>query len=138
MELPEIISGNAHTDVRGTLSFNNEFDMSQVRRFYTIENADTSFVREWQGHKIEQRWFSAVKGSFEINLVAIDDWEQPSQNTKRHSFVLESGKLDVLHVPKGYVSSIKAREEDSKLLVMADYRLGEIKDEYRFESGYFK
>jgi hypothetical protein len=28
-------------------------------------------------------------------------------------------------------------EKDSRLLVMADYKLGEIVDEYRFELNYF-
>ncbi|PIX07465.1 MAG: sugar epimerase, partial [Flavobacteriales bacterium CG_4_8_14_3_um_filter_35_10] len=41
------------------------------------------------------------------------------------------------HVPQGYVSSIQAMEESSKLLVMADHLLGEIKDEYRFDVDYF-
>lgn len=50
---------------------------------------------------------------------------------------IESKTLDVLHVPKGYVSSIQAVEEESKLLVMADYLMGEIEDEYRFELNYF-
>jgi hypothetical protein len=41
-------------------------------------------------------------------------------------------------VPRGYVSSIQALEMGSKLLVMADHLLGEIKDEYRFDIDYFK
>ena len=38
---------------------------------------------------------------------------------------------------KGYVSCIKAIEKDSKLLVMADYILVKLEDEYRFELNYF-
>jgi len=45
--------------------------------------------------------------------------------------------LEVLHVPQGYVNSIQSLEEGSKLLVMADYLLGEINDEYRYEKDYF-
>jgi hypothetical protein len=51
--------------------------------------------------------------------------------------VLDSGKLDVLHVPSGYASSIQSLEEGSKLLVMADYLLGELADEYRYAVDYF-
>lgn len=135
---PLVINGNKHTDFRGTLFFNNDFDASEVKRFYVIENESTSFVRGWQGHKVEQRWFSAMTGAFEVSLIEVDNWETPSAGLEKHTFILEAAKLDVLHVPKGFVSAIRAVEEKSKLLVMADYLLGEIKDEYRYDSGYFK
>jgi hypothetical protein len=43
-----------------------------------------------------------------------------------------------LHIPAGYISSIQAIEENSKLMVMANYFMGEIKDEYRFDVNFFK
>ena len=135
---PTIIKGNSHTDDRGTILFNNDFKATEVKRIYFIENKDTEFVRAWQGHKIEQRWFSAVQGSFEIKLIEVDDWESPSKNSLVHSFVLNANQLDILHVPLGYISSIQALEHSSKLLVMADYLIGEVKDEYRYEADYFK
>lgn len=135
---PEIIPGGKHSDVRGTLFYNNQFDASSIKRFYMIENADVSFRRGWQGHKVEQRWFSAINGSFEIRLVRIDNWDNPMRDTKMYVFKLDSDSLDILHVPKGYVSCIQSKELDSKLLVMADYMLGEINDEYRFDVEYFK
>ena len=134
---PKITEGNSHTDLRGTLFFNNNFDASAVKRIYIIENRTTNFVRGWQGHKIEQRWFTAVKGSFEIQLIAIDNWISPSKDLEILTFVINDNKQDVLHIPQGYVSSIKSLEEGSKLLVMANYLLGEIQDEYRFEVDYF-
>lgn len=135
---PEIIKGGRHTDERGALSFNNSFNALQVKRFYMIENANTGFKRGWQGHKIEQRWFLAVAGKFEIRLIAVDDWEKPSKNPDVQFFVLDAGSFDVLHTPAGYISCIQALEPDSKLLVMADYMIGEVKDEYRFDIEYFK
>ena len=135
---PNIINGNVHTDFRGSLYYNNDFDAKEVKRIYFIENKDTEFVRAWQGHKIEQRWFSAVQGSFEIKLIEVDDWENPSKDSFVHSFILKANQLDILHVPKGYISSIQALELNSKLMLMADYLLGEVKDEYRFDADYFK
>lgn len=134
----ELIIGNRYADARGQLFYNNDFDASQVKRIYIIENNATNFVRGWQGHQIEQRWFSAVKGKFKIELIQIDNWKQPSMDLKVYSFVIHSDKLDIIHVPQGYVSSIQSLEKDSKLLVMADYLLGEIKDEFRYEIDYFK
>jgi dTDP-4-dehydrorhamnose 3,5-epimerase-like enzyme len=135
---PQLLKGNSHEDSRGTLVYNNAFDATAVKRIYVIENKNIDFVRAWQGHQIEQRWFSAVNGSFKIGLIAIDDWNRPSKKSERLEFVLDSEKLDVLHIPAGYVSSIQSLEAGAKLLVMADYLLGELEDEYRYESGYFE
>jgi len=134
---PSIIKGAVHADTRGNLSYNNNFDASAIKRIYFIENKNTSIIRAWQGHKIEQRWFSAVTGSFKIQLIAIDNWEKPSIDLVPITFVLNADTLAILHIPAGYVSSIQAIEEQSKLIVMANYLMGEIKDEYRFEVDYF-
>jgi dTDP-4-dehydrorhamnose 3,5-epimerase-like enzyme len=135
--LPQLLKGNSHTDERGTLEFNNDFNALGIKRMYTIQNRDTEFIRGWQGHQIEQRWFSVVQGSFKIRLIAIDDWDYPSPSLEQHQFILDSQHMDVLHVSAGYVSSIQALESSSKLLLMSDYALGEINDEYRFDINYF-
>lgn len=134
---PVIIKGNQFSDTRGVLTYNNDFDSSIIKRIYTIQNSDVNFIRGWQGHKIEQRWFSAMQGSFHIKLIRVDEWEKPSKDLEQFAFFLDSKELDVLHVPSGYISSIQAAEQESKLLVMADYLLGEVKDEYRYEAAYF-
>ena len=136
--IPAIIEGGRHCDARGILLYNNVFDASGIKRVYLIENKDVDFIRAWQGHRLEQRWFSAVQGSFRIRLIAIDDWDNPSKMLEPVTFILYAEKMDVLHVPSGYVSSIQALESGSKLLVMADYLLGEMKDEYRFDVDYFE
>jgi dTDP-4-dehydrorhamnose 3,5-epimerase-like enzyme len=134
---PKIISGNCHSDPRGSLFYNNDFDATAVKRVYVIENQNTDFVRAWQGHKMEQRWFAAVQGSFEIRLMAIDDWEHPSKNLVPFVFIINAEKLDVIQVPKGYANSIQSLEEGSKLLVMANFLLGENNDDYRYAADYF-
>jgi hypothetical protein len=137
-ESPEIIKGTCYSDVRGSLYYNNDFDTTEVKRIYFIENKDIAFKRGWQGHKIEQRWFAAVQGSFKISVIAIDNWENPSDNLIGEDFVLDALAMDVLHVPKGYVTCIKALQDISKLMALSDYFLGEVTDEYRFDSNYFK
>jgi dTDP-4-dehydrorhamnose 3,5-epimerase-like enzyme len=135
--MPKLIAGGAYEDDRGILHYNNEFIASEVKRIYTIINKDQDFIRAWQGHKIERRWFSAIGGSFKIKLIQIDNWESPSRELPQLEFLLSSESLDVLFIPSGYVTSIQASEENSKLLVMADYMLGDLKDEYRFDKTYF-
>ncbi|MFV8322656.1 sugar epimerase [Flavobacterium sp. LB3P21] len=132
------IIGNTFADERGTLSFNNELDLSEVKRMYFIENADLSTQRAWQGHQIEKRWFIAVKGKFLIKLVKVDNFECPSNNLEVLSFELQSKTLDALLVDAGYASSIQALEADSKLLVFSNYRIGEIEDNYKFNPTQWK
>jgi dTDP-4-dehydrorhamnose 3,5-epimerase len=75
-----IIQGGIHTDHLGTIMFANDFDLKDVRRFYTIHQPDTSIIRAWQGHQFEAKYFHVVKGSFRIELLRPDNWEQPSKD----------------------------------------------------------
>lgn len=133
-----LLKGKKHQDERGIITFNNEFDASQVIRIYTIENSSTDFIRGWQGHKIEQRWFACMKGSFEISVIEVDDFEKPSKELTIWKYLLTADLLTYLHVPAGCMTAIQSKECNSKLLVLSDYSLGEITDEYRLPIDYFK
>lgn len=135
---PQSLIGNKHEDERGIITYNNEFDASQIKRIYTIENHSTEFIRGWQGHKIEQRWFAAMRGSFEISVIRVDNFDSPSKNLTIEKFTLNDNELTYLHIPAGCITAIKSLETKSKLLVLADYGVGEVKDEYRFPIDYFK
>lgn len=133
----ELLEGKRHEDVRGVITYNNDFDASNIKRIYTIENHSTTFIRGWQGHQIEQRWFAAMKGSFEISVIQIDDFDSPANDLNIVKYTLTHLELTYLHVPAGCITAIKSLEENSKLLVLADYGIGEINDEYRFPIDYF-
>lgn len=133
----ELLEGKRHEDVRGVITYNNDFDASNIKRIYTIENHSTTFIRGWQGHQIEQRWFAAMKGAFEIAVIQVDDFENPSPYLPIQTFNLTDETLTYLQIPAGCITAIQANEKDSKLLVLSDYSLGEIKDEYRYPINYF-
>lgn len=137
MLLPNIIHGLPFVDERGLLLYNNNVDFSCIKRCYIIENNNLKPIRAWQGHKIEQRWFVSILGSFKITLIKIDNWNSPSKLLQKIIFTLNSNTMDVLQIPPGYISSIESLSEGSKLLVMSDYNLKEIEDEYRYEINYF-
>lgn len=44
------INGGSASDDRGSIRFVNEFDMTPVKRFYIIKNADTELIRGWRAH----------------------------------------------------------------------------------------
>ena len=78
-----------------------------------------------------------MKGSFEIKLIEINDWNSPDKDSEVITYDLNDENFKILHIPAGYISSIQSKEEVSKLMVMANYALGEIDDEYRFPYNFF-
>ena len=79
-----------------------------------------------------------MQGSFEIAVIEINNFENPSKDLIPEYFTLKTNNLDFLHIKSGCITAIKTKEENSKLLVFADYSINEIQDEYRFPLDYFK
>ncbi len=135
METPRLIKGGKHIDERGILSFVNDFDLSTIKRLYTIQHPNKEIIRAWQGHKIEHKYFHVTAGSFVVAWVKIDDWELPSIDLTADYFILKSDEPCVLSVPQGYANGLKALEEDSQMIVFSSLTMEEAKsDQYRFEN----
>jgi dTDP-4-dehydrorhamnose 3,5-epimerase len=133
---PKIITGGNYADERGQLEFFNEFHMSPIKRVYFTTHFDTDVVRAWQGHTIESRWFLCVKGSFTVKLVAIDDWENPSDDLKVYEYELSADKQEILYIPNGFVNGFKALEANAKLMIMSNYGFNEMEnDQVRFDQN---
>lgn len=126
---PNLIKGGIYQDDRGRLDFVNDFNAEEVKRVYFTTHHDVDTVRAWQGHKIESRWFMCVQGSFDIKIIEIDNWISPSEELKVLSYTLSANQPEVLYVPNGYVNGFRAREQNSKLMIMSNFRLNEIEDD---------
>lgn len=134
----DIILGGVHKDKRGQIKFFNDFDLKDVRRFYLINNSNLDVIRGWRAHKIEQRWFYPISGSFSFDLVEIDNWEQPDKELNLLNKIICSKDNNILHVPAGFGTAIKALEPDSELLVFGDHPIEHASlDDYTFELDYF-
>jgi len=134
----EIILGGIARDHRGQIRFNNSFDMSQVKRFYIIKNADSNVIRGWRGHRIEERWFYVIQGSFEINIVKIDNWEKCNKDLPVEKLILQSEKCEVLHILPGHATAIRAIGDNSELLVFGNYKIDHSSlDDYVWPTDYF-
>lgn len=134
---PIVIAGGQHLDSRGEITFVNDFDMSTVCRFYRIRHTDIDIIRAWRGHKIEQRWFHVLQGEFNIKLICIDDWNNPDPKLEPTTYTLTAHKSEVLHVPSGYASWLKATEPSSEIIVFADHSIAYQDDNYTFPPDYF-
>lgn len=131
---PHVVNGRNYTDERGELEFFNEFDMSPIKRVYFTTHFDIEVIRAWQGHTIESRWFRCVNGGFNVKLVEIDNWENPSDDLKVFEYELTAEKQEILYIPNGYVNGFKALKVDSKLMIMSNYGFNEIEnDQIRFD-----
>lgn len=133
---PKIIKGNQFKDHRGVVSFVNDFDMSLIKRMYTIKHSSVDVVRAWQGHKVETKYFKCLKGSFLFAVVPINNWVTPSKNLVPKKFILEAKKNEILNIPKGFANGFKALEVGSELLVFSDKDLNDSKnDQYKFNEN---
>jgi dTDP-4-dehydrorhamnose 3,5-epimerase len=129
-----LIHGSHHLDERGLIRFVNDFDLTPTKRFYSIEHKDTNVVRAWQGHKIEEKYFHVVQGSFVIAAVEIDNWSTPSPSLLPQKFILKANESQVLHVPAGYANGFKALESNSIVMVFSSMTMDEApKDDYRYD-----
>lgn len=130
---PSLIPGSAIYDERGSITFCNDFDMAQVRRMYLIAPASTKVIRAWQGHRKEEKWFYCLSGAFEIKLIEVDNFDNPTSTSPVQSFLLNQNQPQVLHIPGGFASGIKAVSEDSKLMVYSNFTVDEsMQDNFRY------
>lgn len=130
----KFVQGGIFTDARGRISHVNNFDMSEVARFYLIHHDDTSVVRAWHAHQHEKKWFYVVKGSFTGAFVKIDDWEHPFPDLQPEIFRLTAMDSRVLYIPEGYANGFKANEPNSILLVYSNKILSEaVNDSWRYD-----
>ena len=126
MALPSVIEGYVHADVRGTLRFCNGFDLSAVKRFYTIANSAGQSVRGWIGHKKETKWFFPLKGTTVIVVEPMDD-----SRARSTRFILAAESPAVLNVPCNHWFYIE-QHEGAEVMVFSDCKVGEYKnDDFR-------
>ena len=130
---PKLIHSRHHIDERGKITFFNDFDLKLVRRLYLIDHPNPAVVRAWQAHKLEQKWFYVIGGSFKVVIVQPDDWEHPSNDLKTHEYTLRSEESHVLHIPGGLANGFKALQPNSKMIVFSNFTVEESSnDNFRF------
>lgn len=135
---PELIKGGLVVDDRGAVSFVNDFNFVGVKRFYTVENHRQGFVRAWHAHKNEAKYIMAIKGSALIGAVQIDNWDNPSKDSKVYRFVLSDKSPAVLFIPPGFANGFMSLTDDTKLIFFSTSELNEsLNDDYRYESRYW-
>lgn len=135
---PILTKGGLSVDDRGTVSFVNDFDFKNVKRFYVVENHKQGFIRAWHGHKNESKYVFVVKGSAVVAAVKIDNWENPSKNLQINRFVLSEKTPSILFIPAGYANGFMSLSEDAKLIFYSTSELKDsLNDDIRFDAHYW-
>jgi dTDP-4-dehydrorhamnose 3,5-epimerase-like enzyme len=132
-EEPKLLQGRLAVDDRGSVSFVNEFNFAGVKRFYTVANHASNFVRAWHGHRHEAKYCTVVAGSALVCCIAIDNWDNPSADPKIHRFVLSELSPAILCVPAGYINGFMTLAADTKVMFFSSSTLEEsVNDDVRF------
>jgi len=135
LDKPLMMSGGLSVDDRGEVSFVNDFCFQDVKRFYTVSNHRTGFVRAWHAHRKEAKYVTAVVGSAIVGAVRIDNWEKPSRELPVERFVLSANKPSVIYIPPGYANGFMSLTHDLKLMFFSTSTLEESAgDDIRYDS----
>lgn len=133
-----LINGGVAVDDRGQLTFANEFNFENVKRFYMVENHRQGFIRAWHGHKKEAKYAFVCSGSALVCTVKVDNWENPSKNLDINRIVISSKNPKILYIPAGYANGFMSLTNDTKIIFFSSSTLEESAgDDYRFESRYW-
>lgn len=139
ISLPTFIEGSFFSDGRGKVDFINDFAVNEFIRIYRITHPDASVIRAWQGHRIEVKAFWVVKGSFVINAVKVNDFDNINKETKPEAFKLEANESKILVIPGGYANGFKSLEEGSTMVVFSNLGLDDsAKDMVRIDLNTFE
>lgn len=135
---PRIIEAGLAVDDRGVLTFANDFDFKDVKRFYMIENHRSEFLRAWHGHKKEAKYILVVNGSAVAGAVKVDNWDNPSPDLKVNRYVLSSKKPSILYIPAGYANGLMTLSANTKIMVFSTSTLEQSKgDDFRYEARHW-
>ncbi|OHB74648.1 MAG: sugar epimerase [Planctomycetes bacterium RBG_16_59_8] len=138
MDAVKLYEGGLAVDDRGRLSFVNDFDFRDVKRFYMIENCSTNVIRAFHGHLKEGKYFFVARGSAIVAAVHLDNVESPSRKAEIRRFVLSDRKPAILYVPPHHANGLKALEAGTQIVVYSTSTLQESKnDDYRFPHDYW-
>jgi dTDP-4-dehydrorhamnose 3,5-epimerase-like enzyme len=114
--------GDIAVDDRGKVTFVNDFNFEDVKRFYMVENHSKGFIRAWHGHKKEAKYVFVVSGAIILAILPIDD-TKPSVER----YVLSADKPQVFHIPAGYYNGFKTLTDDTKVIFYSTATLEESK-----------
>lgn len=138
MATPQLFEGGLAVDDRGEIGFVNDFKFDGVRRFYSVTNHRSGFIRAWHAHKREAKYVTVVEGAALVGAVEINDWDKPSKDSKVWRYVLSANKPSVVFIPAGYANGFMSLTAGTKLIFFSTSSLEETHgDDIRYDAYYW-
>jgi dTDP-4-dehydrorhamnose 3,5-epimerase len=134
----EIIEGGSGIDDRGIVSFINDFDFQEIKRFYQVQNHNIEVVRAFHGHKKEIKYVYVPKGTAMIIAVSLSEFYENNNKPALKKFILSDRKPSILKIPSGYANGFRMLEKDSIIQFFSNKTLKEsLKDDIRYAWDFF-
>jgi len=134
----KIFSGGLATDKRGRVSFVNDFNFKNVKRFYQIENSSSKPIRAFHGHMKESKYFFVSTGSILLAAVKLDNPNNPSKKNTVQRKIISAKNPTVAYIPAGYANGFKTLEKNTVVLIFSTSSLSESQgDDYRYPDDYW-
>ena len=138
MEEVRVIDGGLAVDDRGTVSFVNTFDFSDVKRFYKVENFSSRVIRAFHGHLREGKYVYVVTGTILLATVPLDSTTAPDRTVPVRRQVLSGRKPAIVFIPPGYANGFRVLEPNTQVMFFSTSTLEEsLGDDYRFPADYW-
>lgn len=123
----KLFKGNTVRDDRGKVSFVNDFDFRDVKRFYVVENHEKGFVRAWHGHKQESKYVFVSKGWIILVILPMD-----SKKSKKYRLFADDPQI--LYIPPGNYNGFKTMTADTQVFFFSTSTLEQSKaDDLRLD-----
>ena len=134
----KFFSGGLATDKRGQVSFVNDFNFKDVKRFYQIKNSPSKPIRAFHGHMKESKYFFVSTGSILLAAVKLDNPKNPSRRNTVQRKIISAKNPTIAYIPAGYANGFKTLEKNTVVLIFSTSTLKQsLEDDYRFPANYW-
>ena len=109
----------------------NDFNFSNVQRFYQVENHQPNFIRAWHGHTKEAKYVYVVRGAAIIQTLS---YEQAGslESAKPERFVLSAENPRVLYIPPQHYNGFMNLTVDTIVIFFSTSTLKDsLNDDFR-------
>lgn len=138
MSIGNILNIQTHTDSRGSLLFNNNFNFDDIKRFYHIKLPKKGIIRAFHGHLVEKKYAYILKGEIKIAIIPLTDAHHPAKNVEIQTYSLSASNPQILVIPPKNANGIMSISKDSEIIFYSTLSLEDsMKDDYRFPENYW-
>lgn len=118
----KLLNGGVAVDDRGAVTFVNDFDFKDVKRFYMVQNHSKNFIRAWHGHKKEGKYVFVAKGTILLGVM-------PINGGKANTYILSDKNPQVLFIPPNFYNGFKTLTDDARIIFYSTSTLEESKND---------